>query len=90
MGTSDGFHPDFDETATEVARNRVHHIRASDISSDTAQSEGLFSADGDATSIADLFITLMPGMLVTRHLYQPTTAARLAEGMVAFARADSQ
>ena len=54
------------------------------------QSEGLFSADGDATSIADLFITLMPGMLVTRHLYQPTTAARLAEGMVAFARADSQ
>ena len=54
------------------------------------QSEGLVSADGDATSIADLFITLMPGMLVTRHLYQPTTAARLAEGMVAFARADSQ
>jgi len=41
MGTSDGFHPDFDETATEVTRNRVHHVKASDISSDTAQSEGL-------------------------------------------------
>jgi hypothetical protein len=27
----------------------------------------------------------MPGMLVTRHLYKPATAARLAEGMIAFA-----
>src|ERR1700761_5319088 len=41
MRTSDGFHPDFDEAATEVTGNRVHHIKASDISSDTAQSEGL-------------------------------------------------
>ncbi|OBG38758.1 cupin domain-containing protein [Mycobacterium sp. E3198] len=41
MATSDGFHPDFDDAAARVARNRVHHIRASDISSDTAQSEGL-------------------------------------------------
>ena len=41
MGISDGFHPDFDEPATEVGRNRVHHVKASDISSDTAQSEGM-------------------------------------------------
>jgi uncharacterized RmlC-like cupin family protein len=41
MATSDGFHPDFDDTATKVTRNRVHHVKASDISSDTAQSEGL-------------------------------------------------
>jgi len=41
MATSDGFHPDFDDTATPVARNRVRHIKASEISSDTAQSEGL-------------------------------------------------
>jgi uncharacterized RmlC-like cupin family protein len=41
MATSDGFHPDFDATATNVTRNRVHHVKASDISSDTAQSEGL-------------------------------------------------
>ena len=41
MATSDGFHPDFDDSATEVARHRVHHVRASEISSDTAQSEGL-------------------------------------------------
>jgi uncharacterized RmlC-like cupin family protein len=41
MATSDGFHPDFTETTPEVARTRVHHVKASDISSDTAQSDGL-------------------------------------------------
>ncbi|QUR69959.1 cupin domain-containing protein [Mycobacterium spongiae] len=45
MGTSDGFHPDlaadFDETARELTRSRVHHVKAADISSDTAQSEGM-------------------------------------------------
>jgi BetI-type transcriptional repressor, C-terminal len=51
------------------------------------QSEGLVGAEVDATAIAELFVTLMPGMLVTRHLYKPAAAARLAEGMVAFAGA---
>ena len=41
MATADGFHPDFDQTTPEATRSRVHHIKASDISSDTAQSEGL-------------------------------------------------
>ena len=41
MATSDGFHPDFSDTTTAVTRNRVHHIKASEINSDTAQSEGL-------------------------------------------------
>ncbi|OBI20004.1 cupin domain-containing protein [Mycobacterium sp. E2497] len=41
MATADGFHPDFDEKAPEATGNRVHHIKASDISSDTAQSDGL-------------------------------------------------
>jgi len=41
MANQDGFHPDFDETTTEVAGNRVYHVKASDISPDTAQSEGL-------------------------------------------------
>ncbi|MCV7090924.1 MULTISPECIES: cupin domain-containing protein [Mycobacterium] len=42
MATPDGFHPDFDDAAAaELTRNRVHHIKASDLSSDTAQSEGL-------------------------------------------------
>jgi len=41
MGTLDGFHPDFDDAATAIARNRVHHVKASEISSDTAQSGGM-------------------------------------------------
>jgi uncharacterized RmlC-like cupin family protein len=41
MATSDGFHPDFTEAAPDATHNRVHHIKAADISSDTAQSEGL-------------------------------------------------
>ncbi|ORB73668.1 cupin domain-containing protein [Mycobacterium scrofulaceum] len=41
MATNDGFHPDFDEKASEAAGNRVHHVKASGISPDTAQSEGL-------------------------------------------------
>jgi uncharacterized RmlC-like cupin family protein len=41
MATADGFHPDFDETNRQAAHNRVHHIKASEISADTAQSEGL-------------------------------------------------
>jgi uncharacterized RmlC-like cupin family protein len=41
MATSDGFHPDFDDTTTSTAGNRVHLVKASEISADTAQSEGL-------------------------------------------------
>jgi uncharacterized RmlC-like cupin family protein len=41
MATSDGFHPDFDEPAPPASVNRVHHVAASDISSDTAQSDGM-------------------------------------------------
>ena len=41
MATSDGFHPDFDGTSQALTHNRVHHIKASEISSDTAQSEGM-------------------------------------------------
>ena len=40
-----------------------------------------------AGPIADLFIALMPGMIVIHHLYKPASATRLAEGMVAFAAA---
>ncbi|BBY02812.1 cupin domain-containing protein [Mycobacterium seoulense] len=41
MATADGFHPDFDEKTSNTTRSRVHHIKASEISSDTAQSDGL-------------------------------------------------
>ncbi len=39
MATSDGFHPDFDNATTQAPR--VRHVRASDVSPDTAQSDGM-------------------------------------------------
>ena len=43
MATSDGFHPDLMTGAADSgpARVRVHHVKASEISSDTAQSVGM-------------------------------------------------
>jgi uncharacterized RmlC-like cupin family protein len=41
MGTADGFHPDFDAANVQSLRNRVHHIKGSEIDRDTAQSEGM-------------------------------------------------
>jgi AcrR family transcriptional regulator len=49
------------------------------------RADGLVDDAADPTAIADLFIALMPGMLVTRHLYKPPNAVRLIEGMVALA-----
>lgn len=42
MTIRDGFHPDLTRTAGHGdARTRVHHVKASDLSSATAQSEGM-------------------------------------------------
>lgn len=41
MVAADGFHPHFDATNPEMNRSRVHHVKASDIDSDTAQTEGM-------------------------------------------------
>jgi uncharacterized RmlC-like cupin family protein len=41
MSTPDGFHPHFDAPNAETNRNRVHHVKASDIDSDTAQTDGM-------------------------------------------------
>ncbi len=35
-----GFHPDLQQSG-RIGRNRVHHVRSSDIDADTAQSEGM-------------------------------------------------
>jgi uncharacterized RmlC-like cupin family protein len=36
----DGFHPDLQQSE-RLVRNRVHHVKSSDIDADTAQSEGM-------------------------------------------------
>ena len=53
MSSSDDFHPDFtsDERARRSLRSRVHHVKASELSTDTAQTEGMqrFSAISGAS-----------------------------------------
>jgi uncharacterized RmlC-like cupin family protein len=55
MASGDGFHPDFTSAGPEHAgrssRTRVHHIRASELSADTAQTAGMrrFSAISGAS-----------------------------------------
>ena len=43
MTDSDGFHPDLTsgESARRSLRSRVHHVRASELSAGTAQTEGM-------------------------------------------------
>ncbi len=45
MSTTDGFHPHLTATNTQhvstSSRTRVHHIRAADLSADTAQTDGM-------------------------------------------------
>jgi hypothetical protein len=36
----DGFHPNLQQS-DRVARNRLHHVKSSEIDADTAQSEGM-------------------------------------------------
>ncbi len=45
MGTHDGFHPDLHTTGAEYGRQslrkRLHHVKASDVNANTAQTEGM-------------------------------------------------
>ncbi|GBG37865.1 cupin domain-containing protein [Mycobacterium montefiorense] len=41
MSTADGFHPDFEARQVGPTRNQVHHIKASELDSETAQTAGL-------------------------------------------------
>ena len=49
------------------------------------QDTGVIPGGADPVAVAKVFITLMPGMMVTRHLSEPATAAELAAGIVAIA-----
>ena len=42
MPASDGFHPDFSaDAAARPVRNRIRHVKASELDASTAQSDGL-------------------------------------------------
>lgn len=73
MATSDGFHPDFDETTADLARRRVHHVKGTDLSSDTAQSDGmqrLAALSGRSVGAAKLWMGethVCPGAVSASH-----------------------
>ncbi|MCW2731845.1 MAG: cupin [Mycobacterium sp.] len=41
MADIDGFHPDFADAGVRKARNRVRHVKASELDANTAQSDGM-------------------------------------------------
>ncbi|OBC01669.1 hypothetical protein A5784_18365 [Mycobacterium sp. 852013-50091_SCH5140682] len=45
----------------------------------------MLPSDTNPEAIADLFVTLMPGLIVTAHLHRPSDADSLVAGIVAFA-----
>lgn len=50
---------------------------------------GLLPKDTDPVALASLFVTLMPGLIVMSHLYEPATADALIAGIVDFASTTS-
>jgi AcrR family transcriptional regulator len=48
-------------------------------------SAGFLPQGSDATALPNLFVTLMPGMIVMSHLYELPAAESLARGMTEFA-----
>jgi len=50
--------------------------------------ERIIAASADPATVADLLVTIMPGMLVMNHLYELADADSLADGMELFATAD--
>jgi AcrR family transcriptional regulator len=53
------------------------------------KSAGLLPSDADPVALAGLFVTLMPGLIVMSHLYEPPTVDTLTAGIVNFALATS-
>jgi uncharacterized RmlC-like cupin family protein len=41
MANRDGFHPDLTSTSADRVRTRVHHVKSSELSTGTAQTEGM-------------------------------------------------
>ncbi|BBZ26583.1 hypothetical protein MMAD_08780 [Mycolicibacterium madagascariense] len=45
------------------------------------QATGVIAPDADPNAVAKVFLTLMPGMMVTRHLSEPATVTELVAGL---------
>lgn len=51
------------------------------------KTSGLLPGDADPVAVAGLFVTLMPGLIVMSHLYQPATVDGLTAGILGVASA---
>jgi AcrR family transcriptional regulator len=45
------------------------------------KSAGMLPADADAAAVASLFVSLMPGLIVLSHLYEPPSVNALTTGI---------
>jgi hypothetical protein len=61
MSSGDGFHPDWTSAGPEHAgpssRTRVHHIKASELSADTAQTTGMQRSSSGRAVPSSFFMT---------------------------------
>jgi uncharacterized RmlC-like cupin family protein len=73
MADIDGFHPDFADAGVHEARNRVRHVKASELDANTAQSDGMqrFAAlSGETVGTEKLWMgetVAAPGTVSANH-----------------------
>ncbi|MDT5175956.1 MAG: hypothetical protein QOJ95_154 [Mycobacterium sp.] len=73
MADIDGFHPDFADAGVREARNRVRHVKASELDANTAQSDGMqrFAAlSGETVGTEKLWMgetVAAPGTVSANH-----------------------
>jgi uncharacterized RmlC-like cupin family protein len=73
MADIDGFHPDFADAGVQEARNRVRHVKASELDANTAQSDGMqrFAAlSGETVGTEKLWMgetVAAPGTVSANH-----------------------
>lgn len=97
MDDTDGFHPDFVEAAASRTRNRVRHVRASELDVSTAQSEGMrrFAAlSGQTVGTEKLWMgetVAAPGTISANHHHgESETAIYIRSGHPEFVYFDGQ
>jgi uncharacterized RmlC-like cupin family protein len=97
MGDTDGFHPDFVDASTPLTRNRVRHVKASELDANTAQSDGMrrFAAlSGSSVGSEKLWMgetVAAPGTVSANHHHgESETAIFIRSGHPEFVFFDGQ
>jgi uncharacterized RmlC-like cupin family protein len=97
MGDTDGFHPDFADALAPPTRNRVRHVKASELDANTAQSDGMrrFAAlSGSSVGTEKLWMgetVAAPGTVSANHHHgESETAIFIRSGHPEFVFFDGQ